>query len=171
MKFVYSRTEVCGITTERDFQRRQELIHTRQKILRTAQAKDKLRLPDAKFWRDLRSGSRCDGGLAFEHDNAVSEVRGHDEVVLNYESCLFSVQYKSTASLVMTGKSRTDAYRLMTLLAMIRCSESKKLVTCQPDFLSLNCHRFSPARFVNQIYGHVGLAQCQDDGDALQFSS
>jgi hypothetical protein len=35
VEFVYSGTEICGITTECDLQRREELIHTSQKILRT----------------------------------------------------------------------------------------------------------------------------------------
>ena len=59
------------------------------------------------------------------------------------------------------------ADRLMTLLAMIRCSESKKLMTCQSNCLSANSPQVLPTRFINQINGHVGLAQSQDNSDAL----
>ena len=40
----------------------------------------------------LRSGRCIDGGLAFEHDDTVGEVSGHDEVVLDDEGSLLCVQ-------------------------------------------------------------------------------
>ena len=40
---------------------------------------------------DVRCSGRRNGWLAFEHDNAVSKVRGHDEVVHNDEGHLFSM--------------------------------------------------------------------------------
>ena len=39
----------------------------------------------------LGSGSRH-GGLTLEHNDAVSQVCGHDEVVFNDERCLLGVE-------------------------------------------------------------------------------
>ena len=40
----------------------------------------------------LRSGRCIDGGFAFEHDDTVGEVSGHDEVVLDDKCGLLGVE-------------------------------------------------------------------------------
>jgi hypothetical protein len=89
--------------------------------------KNRLKTAGNEALDDVRCSGRRNGWLTFEHDNAVSKVRGHDEVVLNDEGHLFSMQHKSTGKSVMAVRSKLMPHRLMTLLAMIRCSESRKL--------------------------------------------
>ena len=40
----------------------------------------------------LRVSSSGHSRLTLEHDDAVSEVRGHDEIVLDDESCFLSME-------------------------------------------------------------------------------
>ena len=77
------------------------------------------------------SGSRH-SRLPLEHNDTVSQVCGHDEVMLDDERCLLSVedvsvQHKDMRPPGVCGFSRGFAYLLMILLAIMRCSESKKL--------------------------------------------
>ena len=65
--------EVVGVPPECDFELLEELVHPREQRLR-------------------RAGLGGDGGGALEHDHAVREVRGHDEVVLNDEPGLLGVE-------------------------------------------------------------------------------
>jgi hypothetical protein len=79
--------------------------------------------------------SRGSGGshswLPLKYNDAVSQVGGHDEVVFNYERCFLSVEDISVrygcVSLKYRSLFRAIIYLFMTLLAMIRCSESRKL--------------------------------------------
>jgi hypothetical protein len=85
---------------------------------------------------DMESYARCsgggDGGLAFEDDDTVGQICGHDEIVLNDEGCLLGMQDESRPNnQLKVAVHERSSYRLMTLLAIIRCSESRKLPTDQ----------------------------------------
>ena len=73
---VHTRTVVGWITTERDFKRGQELVHTGQKRLG-------------------RRGGGGDSGFTLEHDDTVGEIRSHDEIVLDNEGGLLGVEDES----------------------------------------------------------------------------
>lgn len=73
VELVDARTEVRRITPERDLERREKLVHAGEERLRG------------------RCG-RGHGWLTLEHDDAVREVRRHDEVVLNHERGLLRMQ-------------------------------------------------------------------------------
>lgn len=76
----------------------------------------------------LRCCRCCDGGLALKDDNAVSEVSCHDEVMFNDERGLLGVEDESAGgSENRSGLRNLIAHRLITLLAIMRCSESRKL--------------------------------------------
>ena len=61
----------------------------------------------------------------------------------------------------------------MTLLAMIRCSESKKLWEIQSGkFLQLKwCTSRLRGRFIQQVDINIGFTQGQYDGNTLQLSA
>lgn len=68
--------EVIRIPSECDPQQFQELVHAVQQRLRGV-------------------CGRGGGGRAFEHDDAIGEVRRHYEVVLHYEAGSFGVEDES----------------------------------------------------------------------------
>ena len=63
---------VCWVAPEGDVQVLQEQVHARQQTLR-------------------RARGRLFTGLALVHDDTVSQVGGHDEVVLHHEGRLLGV--------------------------------------------------------------------------------
>lgn len=75
--------------------------------------------------------------VAIKDDNTISEISGHNKIVLHNKRGLFSMKNVSTIkesinSTILAHISSIDAgtnkeyyYRLMTLAAMRRCSESK----------------------------------------------
>jgi hypothetical protein len=80
----------------------------------------------------LRGSGSGHSGLPLEYNDTVSQVRGHDEVVLDDERCLLSVEDVSVRHKDMSPPGvcefcRGFAYLLIILLAIMRCSESKKL--------------------------------------------
>lgn len=80
-----------------------------------------------------RGGGGSYSRLTLEHNNTVSQVRGHDKVVFDDKRCLLSVENIPAWNGCLSPRSIyvtvlfVFPYLLMTLLAMIRCSESKKL--------------------------------------------
>lgn len=82
---------------------------------------------------DIRRCSSGNGRLTLKHDDTVGQVGGHDEIVLDDERSLLGVQDEPAMreSRCDAGEAYWRTYRLMTLLAMIRCSESKNLVVVQ----------------------------------------
>lgn len=72
----------------------------------------------------------CSGShswLPAEHNNAVREVSCHNKIVLDNKCGAFCMQNISKSSLSRSPPiaPKSATYRLITLLAMIRCSESK----------------------------------------------
>lgn len=41
-------------------------------------------------------GFCTDGGLSLKHNNTVSQVSSHDEIVLHHKGCLLGMQHKPT---------------------------------------------------------------------------
>ena len=85
-----------------------------------------------KTGRRSRCSCSSHGRLTLEYNDAISQVCRHDEVVFDDECCLLSVEDIPARHIGMSYKSTCTfccafTYLLMTLLAMIRCSESKKL--------------------------------------------
>ena len=81
-----------------------------------------------------RGSGGSHSGLTLEHDDTVSQVRSHDEVVFDNERCLLRVKDvpvrqrdRHMSHPRICDFYRTLAYLLITLLAIMRCSESKKL--------------------------------------------
>ena len=78
-EFVDAGAEVGGIAAECDVKVLEEDIHATEE-------------------RAWGARARLDSGLAVKDDNAVGQVRGHDEVVLHNERRLLGVQDESEAN-------------------------------------------------------------------------
>lgn len=76
VQLVDTGPEVVRVTTERDAKEFQEFVHTGKQSL----------------WRISNGVNR---GRTFKHDNAVSQVGSHDEIVLHNKTRLFGMQNKS----------------------------------------------------------------------------
>ena len=89
VNLVDARSVVFGISSEGDFERSQEHVHARQKTLR-------------------RRSCRLLRWLTLENDDTIGQVRSHDEIVFDDESCLFTV----------TNVSLDDSGSVQTLLGV-----------------------------------------------------
>jgi len=125
-----------------------------------------------------RGSSSSYSRFTLEHNDTVSQVSGHNEVVFDDERRLLSVEDVPARQKNMSPPSICDfcralGYLLMTLLAIIRCSESKKLngdtVSWPPQSVCCICR--SRGWLIQQIDVDIGLAQGQHDGDTLQLST
>lgn len=76
LEFIDTRPEIVRITSESDSQQLQEPIHAGQQSLGCVSGRIHRRPP-------------------FEDDNSISQVSGHDEVVLNHKSSFFRMYNES----------------------------------------------------------------------------
>lgn len=108
VEFVDSWSEVVWISSERDLELCQELVHSSQQSLwpvsHTIFMKLKMqmnthRVKSIKHSRVLcvflRVGTGVFGGNAIEHNDSVCQICGHDKVVLHHKSRFLCVQNES----------------------------------------------------------------------------
>jgi len=92
--------------------------------------KDEMGQPEKRF-SSARCGCSSYRWLTFKHDNSVGKVCRHDKIMFDYEGSFLCVKDETGKMFVYTviriNKIIGPTYRLMTLLAMIRCSESREL--------------------------------------------
>ena len=107
------------------------MVHTSQERLRSVRRYTISEMIMRGEEGELRCGLGSDTRVTLEDDDAVSEVGGHDEVVLDDECGLLGVEDEAMRGKFdegVAGCKVAETYRLMTFDAMIRCSESKNLL-------------------------------------------
>ena len=102
MHLVDPWSEVLTVSSESDFQGLQEPIHPYQQRGRPERREGGRESQGNMQKKCSLFGGRLYGGFSLKDDDTVSQVSGHDEVVLHHKRSLLGVQNKSIIKQLVT---------------------------------------------------------------------